>query len=68
MVKSLLYKVQHQQAQVPVAEYLQECVDVDKFLGYCQQCENYNRRWSCPTFDFAPMDIRRRYKSLWQVN
>ena len=68
MVKSLLYKVQHQQAQVPVAEYLQECVDVDKFLGYCQQCENYNRRWSCPTFDFAPMDICRRFKSLWLVN
>ena len=50
-----------------VADYQQfvaECIDVPKFLAYCEQCDNYNTKWSCPPFDFDPMDIWHKYKTL----
>lgn len=59
-----LYSVQRAEASVPVAEYLEKCVDVEKFLGFCRQCENFDKRWSCPSFDFAPLEVWRRFKTL----
>ena len=52
-------------ATVSLKEYIEECVDVEQFLGYCRNCSNYGRVWSCPEFDFDPMDYWRRYDSLY---
>lgn len=51
-------------ASVPVAEYVARCVDVEKFLVYCRECDNYARRWSCPPFSFAPLELWHRYQSV----
>ena len=59
-----LYTVRRATVHVSVDEYLQTCVDVEKFLSYCRQCENYDKRWSCPGFDFEPLAIWRRFKTL----
>ncbi|MBQ2888285.1 MAG: DUF2284 domain-containing protein [Firmicutes bacterium] len=45
-------------------EFLAECIDVPKFLACCQQCDNYNIKWSCPPFEFDPMDIWHKYNKL----
>ncbi len=58
------YSVQPLEAQVPVKEYLTACVDVDKFLGFCRECRNYGRRWSCPPFAFDPMELWGRFAVL----
>ncbi|MCI7472596.1 MAG: DUF2284 domain-containing protein [Clostridiales bacterium] len=39
-------------------------MDVPKFLAYCKDCPNYNTRWSCPPFDFDPLEIWSRYDTL----
>lgn len=59
-----LYTVQTIEVSIPVAEYLRFGVDVKKFAGYCQKCRNYGGRWSCPPFDFDPIDIGEKYQTL----
>ena len=58
------YEIRELTASVPVEEYLRTCVDVEKFLGFCRQCGNYEKIWACPPFAFDPMDIWREYKTL----
>lgn len=59
------YTVQSLEASVSTAEYLDTCVDVEKFLGFCRECPSYNSSWSCPTFDFDPVSIWTRYDTLY---
>lgn len=59
-----LFQTEKMEAEVPVEEYVRECVDVDKFLGFCRECKNYEKRWSCPPFAFDPLDIWHTYDRL----
>ena len=52
---------------IPLAEYVPQCVDVPKFLGYCRACPSYGKRWSCPPHDYDPMDLWARYETLTLV-
>ena len=58
------YTVQTMEVSVPVTEYLETCVDVETFLGFCRECSNYERRWSCPPFSFDPLDLWQGYRTL----
>ncbi|MGI6028893.1 MAG: DUF2284 domain-containing protein [Candidatus Heteroscillospira sp.] len=58
------YSVQPMEACVPVDEYLDTCVNVEKFLGYCRECGNYKHRWSCPPFDFEPVTLWKQYRTF----
>lgn len=60
-----LYRQEVLTAEVDIGDYLAACVDVPKFLAYCRECNNYNRRWACPPFDFDPAAVWRRYRSLY---
>lgn len=60
-MSELYYTVKELEAEVPLGEYLQTCVDVPKFLVFCRACPNYGGAWSCPPFDFDPMELWRRY-------
>ena len=57
-------KIEYYEAEVTVEEYLPDCVDVPQFLPYCQRCSNYNRIWSCPPYDFDPVDYWKKYRTL----
>ncbi len=59
------YRIEEYTAETSLDLYIDDCVDVDQFLQYCKQCTNYNRVWSCPEFDFDPMEIWTSYKSLF---
>lgn len=45
-------------------EFRRELVDVPRFMGYCRDCPNCGRYWSCPPYDFDPRDIWARYQGL----
>lgn len=49
---------------VPMEEYLRDCVDVPRFLGYCSHCSNFGKTWSCPEFSFDPRDYWKKFKSF----
>ena len=58
------YHVTPLEATVPVAEFLETSVDVERFLGCCRDCPNYNKRWSCPPLPFDPMEFWKSYQTL----
>lgn len=58
------YTVSSRTACVPVPEFLKDCVDVEKFLGYCRQCPNYGAVWACPPLSVDPMQIWNAYDLL----
>lgn len=58
------YTTKRIEKSIPVADFLKDYVDIQKFLKFCKNCENYNKVWSCPEYDFNPMDIWNNYKNL----
>jgi len=35
---------------------------VEKFIGYCKECNRYNACWACPPFDFNENEYLAPYK------
>ena len=60
-MSKLNYTVRELEARVPLSEYLADCVDVPHFLTYCEACPSFDAVWSCPSYDFDPMEIWNRY-------
>ena len=58
------FETVYYEQDIPMEEYLKECVDVPKFLGYCRKCTNFGKIWSCPDFDFDPMDLWGKYSNI----
>ena len=58
------YLTERAEAVVSVDEFVESCIDVPKFLSCCKECKNFGRRWSCPPFDFDPMDLWQKYGTL----
>lgn len=54
-------------ARIAMEDYLRDYVDVPRFLGLCAQCSNYEHRWSCPTFDFDPLEYLRQFSEVLVV-
>ncbi len=59
-----LYRTETLMADVDMADFVENCVDVPLFLGYCKQCGNYGKRWACPPFDFDPLTIWQKYSRI----
>lgn len=58
------YLIKRADTLVPVDEFVDSCIDIPKFITCCEACPSYGNRWSCPPFDFNPMDIWKKYKTL----
>lgn len=58
------YHIRELTAEVDVADFVERFVRVEQFLEACRRCPNYEKRWTCPPFDFDPMDIWREYRTL----
>lgn len=59
------YRVEAYVAEIPVPEYMESCVDIPTFLGYCEACPNYEKTWACPPFDFSVQDFWLGYRSFY---
>ena len=64
MKETKLYTCETLTRTVPLAEFRRDLVDVPRFLGYCQDCPNCGRYWSCPPFTFDPAALWARYDRL----
>ena len=58
------YHIRELTAEATVPEFVAQFVHVEKFLPACRQCPRYNTRWTCPPFDFNPMDVWGGYTGL----
>ena len=57
-------RVEHLQRMVPVAEYIESCVDIPKFYACCEACPNFGTRWSCPPFSFSAAEFWSGFETL----
>ena len=64
MEETSLYSCTTLERTVPLEDFRRDLVDVPRFLGYCLDCPNHGRYWSCPPFDFDPEEIWARYGAL----
>lgn len=62
-----MYTVERGEKTVKVDDYLKNYVNVEEFLGYCRNCKNYEKVWSCPSYDFNPEDYWKEYDELLVV-
>ncbi len=46
------------------AWYIRNFVDTEKFIGFCRQCDRYNKNWSCPGFPFSPLELWEKYRQF----
>ena len=51
-----MYRTEKKECDVKVCEYIENYVNVEEFLKYCEECPNYGNVWSCPPL----MTFRRR--------
>lgn len=58
------YSLRKLSAEIPLRNYLEDCVNVPRFLACCKECGNYGHVWSCPPYDFDPMDIWNQYATI----
>lgn len=63
-MSNISYQTTRHTASVPVSEYIDRFVDVETFLEACRACPNYDKRWSCPSYDFHVLDFWKKYKTL----
>ncbi len=60
----LIYTTERREAIVSVDHYLERYVDVETFLEACKACPNYEKIWSCPSYDFGVIEYWKKYKTL----
>lgn len=48
----------------PITDFVKTCVDVPRFLACCRECPNYNRRWSCPPYEFSVESIWNQFTDI----
>ena len=46
------FEISHHWAVIPFSEYVRDYREKERFMGYCKQCGQYGKRWSCPPYDF----------------
>ena len=49
---------------IDVEDYIRDYVNVEEFLEYCKKCRNYDKKWSCPSFAFDPIDYWKKFEHL----
>lgn len=62
-----MYTVERREKTIKVDDYLKNYVNVEEFLGYCKNCKNYEKVWSCPSYDFNPEEYWKEYDELLVV-
>lgn len=49
-------KIETYEKIIDVPAYIKGYVNVEEFLECCKVCQNYEKKWSCPPYDFDPVE------------
>ncbi|MBC2888990.1 DUF2284 domain-containing protein [Gordonibacter massiliensis (ex Traore et al. 2017)] len=61
---SLPHRIEMISSFVAIDEVTKKFVDVERFNALCKACRNFNAKWSCPPFDFEPLEYWAQYRQL----
>ena len=56
--------IQRFETYIPVSELLKCYFDFHLTRSKCSQCSGYQKIWSCPDFDFEPVDFWLSFSRL----
>ena len=59
-----MYTIEKHEAEISIKDYMEQYVNVAEFLECCKACPNYDKVWSCPSYDFNPEDYWKKYNTL----
>lgn len=59
-----MYRTEKKECDVKVCEYIENYVNVEEFLKYCEECPNYGNVWSCPPYDFSPEEYWKEFSMI----
>ena len=45
-------------------EYKDKYINIDVTIKACRECPNYSKNWSCPKFNFNPLDKWDKYDNI----
>ena len=48
-------KIETYEKTIGIPQYIEGYVNVEEFLECCRVCDNFDRKWSCPPYDFEPV-------------
>lgn len=51
--------------EISVQDFIEHCVDVPRFRECCEVCPNFGKTWSCPPYDFDPLDYWKQYQTFF---
>lgn len=54
-------------AQISKEDYIANFQNVDKFIGFCKQCRQYNTSWACPPYDFSLFSYMSAYDTVYII-
>jgi predicted metal-binding protein len=57
-------KINNFEKEISVDQYLNRFVNYDYSLEKCSECPNFGNVWSCPPFDFKPIDKIKEYANI----
>ena len=61
-------KIETFEKTIDMPTYIEGYVNVEEFLECCKVCGNYDRKWSCPSYDFDPVeDYWKQFDTLHVV-
>ena len=60
-----MYQTKRYEKEITVKDYLAQYVNIEEFLEYCKACKNYDRLWSCPSYDFEQEAYWKQYEKLY---
>lgn len=60
----LKYQTTIHRQSISVEEYIEDYVNIPTFLECCKACQNYEKRWSCPPFDFDVIEYWKAHETL----
>ena len=60
-----MYTLEKFEKSILVADYMRDYINVQEFLDYCRRCPNFDKVWSCPSYDFEPEEYWKKYNSLY---
>ena len=58
------YSLERFEKETDMGSYIDGYVNVEEFLPRCMECGSYGRVWSCPPFQFDPMELWRSYRRI----
>ena len=59
-----MYKKERFEAYLPMEEMIKKYYDFDTTFGKCSQCSGFEGTWSCPGFDFDPLEYWKQFSAL----